>query len=80
LGNGLQESWGYDVRGRLQSYSAGTAYSFSGLNWAGNGALLGANDAVNGNWTYTYDAFNRLSTAGKTGQAFSYGYDQVGNR
>jgi len=68
LGNGLQESWGYDVRGRLQSYSAGSAYSFSGLNWAGNGDLLGANDGVNGNWTYTYDAFNRLSTASQSWQ------------
>ena len=27
-----------------------------------------------------YDEFNRLQTAGKSGQAFSYGYDRYGNR
>jgi len=39
-----------------------------------------ANDSVNGNWTYTYDNFNRLLTAAATGQSYSYDYDRFGNR
>jgi RHS repeat-associated protein len=37
---------------------------------------------VNGNWAFTYDYLNRVSTANKNSgqQAFSYGYDQLGNR
>ena len=72
LGNGLQESWNYDARGRVQSYSAGSKYSYSGLTWAGNGVLQSANDSVNGNWSYGYDDFNRVSASSQTGQAFTY--------
>ena len=38
------------------------------------------NDSQNGNWAYTYDPFNRLKTASKTGQAFQWDYDRYGNR
>jgi RHS repeat-associated protein len=48
--------------------------------YAPDGDILLANDSVNGNWTYGYDAFNRLVSANKTGQSYTYGYDRVGNR
>jgi len=37
---------------------------------------------VNGNWSYSYDDFNRLSTVSNSSlmQAFSYTYDRYGNR
>jgi len=39
-------------------------------------------DSANGNWTYTYDDFNRLIGANQnSGQAvYSYAYDRFGNR
>jgi RHS repeat-associated protein len=94
LGNGIGESWGYDSRGRIQSYAAGTLYSFSvtkpssGTGYAPDGQILFASDSANGQWSYTYDDFNRLSTSicastcpdQLSTQAFTYGYDRYGNR
>jgi RHS repeat-associated protein len=82
LGNGLGESLTYYPRGWLQSLSvgiSGSTYNLS-LTYAADGDVLTANDSVNGNWTYAYDDFNRLISASKTGQAFSYDYDRFGNR
>jgi|HubBroStandDraft_5_1064220.scaffolds.fasta_scaffold03954_12 RHS repeat-associated protein len=61
------------------SYTA--AYAFN-LGYAPDGDVLIANDSVNGNWTYTYDDFNRLFTSSNSAlpQGFSYVYDQYGNR
>ena len=56
-----------------------SSYSYA-LGYSPNGNVQSANDSVNGNWTYSYDAFNRLATAGRSGQAFSYDYDRFGNR
>ncbi len=86
LGNGLSETLGYMYRGWLKSYSATsgttTRYSFSVGTFALNGDILAANDSVNGNWTYTYDAFNRIIGSNQnSGQAvYSYDYDRFGNR
>ncbi len=85
LGNAVNESLGYDPRGRLQSLNAlkdtTTVYSFS-LGYAGNSNVLTANDSVNGNWTYGYDEFNRLIRATPSGQTYwyTYDYDRFGNR
>jgi len=80
LGNGLSETMGYSVRGIPQSYSS-TPYSFS-LGLAANGSVTSGNDSVNGNWTYSYDNFNRLAGSNKNAgaQTFSYVYDRYGNR
>ncbi len=85
LGNSVNETMGYDPRGRLQSLNAlkdtTTVYSFS-LGYAGNGNVLTANDSVNANWTYSYDDFNRLVRAEPSGQTYwyTYEYDRFGNR
>ena len=62
-------------------------YNFSIINpdtgqtgYAGNGSILYVNDSSNGNWSYTYDDFNRLKTSAQSGQGFSYVYDRYGNR
>jgi RHS repeat-associated protein len=63
------------------SFSLPSLYSFS-LGYASNGDVVSANDSVNGNWTYSYDDFNRLMTANSSGpqQGYRYSYDRYGNR
>src|SRR6267154_4538174 len=84
LGNGIGEILAYDGRLRLASITDGTRYSVSiptsPSGYAPNGDVLTANDSVNGNWTYAYDAFNRIASASATGQAYTYAYDRYGNR
>jgi RHS repeat-associated protein len=52
------------------------------LTYFDNGSVKTYNDTVEGSWAYTYDVFNRLATAANasTGNAYSYSYDQFGNR
>jgi len=78
LGNGLAETRGYNTRGWLSSIADGSVYSL-GLTYYGNGSVSTANDNVNGNWTYNYDALDRISTASMTGQSFTYSPDKYGN-
>jgi RHS repeat-associated protein len=96
LGYGINESRVYDGRLRLCGITAGYLGSLYTLaipssvpnqcpqgttnGYAPNGNILQANDSVNGNWTYAYDAFNRLASANATGQAYTYAYDRFGNR
>jgi len=83
LGDGETETWNYDTRGRVTSFSAvlnNTAiYSFANT-YAPNGNVLTSNDSVNNNWTYSYDQFNRLVGSTKNGSAVAYIYDRFGNR
>jgi hypothetical protein len=83
LGNGATETRSYNNRTWLGSMSvvkSGTTIYSLGLTYAGNGNVLTANDNnVNGNWTYTYDNLNRVHTASKTGQSFTYNPDRYGN-
>jgi RHS repeat-associated protein len=57
------------------------AYSFT-LGRAPDGQITSASDLVNGNWTFGYDQFNRLTSSNKnTGQqTFGYLYDRYANR
>jgi RHS repeat-associated protein len=52
------------------------------LNNFPNGDVNTANDSVNGNWSYGYDAFNRVASANQnSGQSvYSYVYDRFGSR
>src|SRR6185437_2099619 len=57
-----------------------TIYTTS-LSYYPNNDIQSDNDSVNGNWTYTYDDFNRLGTAVATnGNGCSEVYDRFGNR
>jgi len=81
--NAKTESRTYTPRGLLQALSTlqGTTLRYNfGLTFAPNGNILTGNDSANGNWTYTYDDFNRLLSANATGQAYTYDYDRFGNR
>jgi RHS repeat-associated protein len=85
-GFGEIEAYGYDNRGRLKSstitLNGVTTYSFNITSFAPNGDVLAVTDSVNGNWTYTYDPFNRLVGANQNngGAVYSYVYDRFGNR
>lgn len=71
--------------GKDETGSETAIYSFS-LTHAPDGQITSASDSVNGNWSYTYDDFNRLKTAtetnsgGATISALSWSYDRYGNR
>jgi RHS repeat-associated protein len=94
MGNGLTEINAYTNRGALSQSKVGVGCTLDpfdcttvryrlSLGYAPNGNVTSSNDSVNGNWTsYTYDAFNRLSTSSRDNgqQAFSYVYDRFGNR
>ena len=81
LGNGVVRNLQYDSRGRVTSLTDGSIYSFT-LGYTSNSNILSANDLLNGNWTYSYDDFNRLWTSNKGSgqQTFDYDYDRFGNR
>jgi RHS repeat-associated protein len=79
-GDGTTVANTYNTRGRLTQITD-SVYSL-GLGYAPNGSVTTYNDSKAGNWTVTYDAFNRLATGSNatTGAAYSYTYDQFGNR
>lgn len=85
LGNNIARTRGYNARGWLTYITDGSIYnvnsSTSQIAYASNGDITSANDLVNGAWTYTYDDFNRLGSATKSGySAIPYTYDRYGNR
>jgi RHS repeat-associated protein len=86
LGNGVCESRSYDGRLRLtgitdHSSCTGSSLYTLAISSSGDSDIVAANDSVNGNWTYSYDAFNRLASSSQSsGAAYSYAYDRFGNR
>ena len=64
----------------LSGGASAPLYTFS-LGFAPDGDITSSSDSVNGNWTYSYDDFNRLTNATQSGQpSYSYVYDLYGNR
>jgi RHS repeat-associated protein len=70
-------------------YTFNMTTSLGALGYAPNGNILVSNDLVNGNWTYSYDAFNRLSSSScsasicpgsQSALGFQYKFDRFGNR
>lgn len=84
--NGEVETFSYDKRERRQSTSTdnsvGQVIYSEPLTFDSVGNVQTANDSINGNWTYTYDTLNRLTTAvsSNTGQGCQFTYDSFGNR
>jgi RHS repeat-associated protein len=62
--------------------SSGATLYNEGLTYYPNLNVNTASDSVNGNWTYTYDTLNRLSTAvaSNVGEGCQFAYDPFGNR
>jgi RHS repeat-associated protein len=91
LGNGVNETFGFDLRGRLTSASAvkgtNSIYSLGGpgtnntMTYTPNSGLSATNDSVNGSWSYGYDALNRIASANKSGGTnLSFDIDRNANR
>src|ERR1700731_2567208 len=81
-GSSVNETRSYDGRLRLTNITDGSLYTMTipANGFAPNSDILLANDSANGNWTYSYDALNRLVSANATGQSYTYDYDRFGNR
>jgi RHS repeat-associated protein len=47
---------------------------------APNGDVTSSTDTYNGNWSYTYDEFNRLTVASDATNSLGWAYDRFGNR
>ena len=82
MGNSINISRTYNPRGWITAKTDGSVYNFSISSYANNGNVVAASDNnINGNWTYTYDEFNRLATAASNvGKGCSWAYDRFGNR
>jgi RHS repeat-associated protein len=91
LGNGVNEIFNYDARWRPLSASATknttTLYSLGGpgtgnsMTYAPNSQLTADNDSVNGNWSYSYDALDRIAVANQSGgTSFTFDIDRNANR
>jgi len=84
LGNGLTETHTYDKRVRQTSLSVGSVYSWTipTNGYSPDGDIVSSTDTVNGNWTYSYDQFDRLAGSNQNNGAsvYSYTYDRFGNR
>jgi RHS repeat-associated protein len=82
-GSVYNESRSYNVMGQLTGLtnnSVSISYNYSSTQ--NNGKITGQTDAISGEQVvYTYDALNRLATAGATSSAWgqSYTYDGFGN-
>jgi RHS repeat-associated protein len=73
---------------KIQDGPTGSPTYVLSLGYTRNGMVNSYNDSVAGNWSYTYDAFDRLASSTCTlncpgsgnSEAYSYSYDQFGNR
>jgi len=85
LGTSEVETYTYTNKNQLQAentkLSATQTYAYS-LTFAPDGDVTASTDSINGNWTYTYDPFNRLVGSNQNSGAaiYSYVYDRFGNR
>jgi RHS repeat-associated protein len=89
LGNGIKETLGYNNRGQIAQWQAGSSiltafnrsFTWADSNGKDNGTLMKVTDLLNSNrtQTYGYDALNRLSSAAESGWNTSFVYDTWGN-
>ena len=80
LGNGQSTTRGYDLDGRIASYSLGSQFFALGYDAASRISFISdTGNAANAN-TYSYDNLDRLIGAALPNLPFAYNYDAVGNR
>jgi len=75
----MSESGSTLTGGANEQTSNGPAYTLA-VGYAGDGDVTSASDSANGNWSYSYDAMNRLTQAAIGSAALNYVYDRFGNR
>ncbi len=80
LGNGQTYTRGYDLDGRIASYSLGSQFFALGYDAASRISFISqTGNPANAN-TYSYDNLDRLIGASLPNLPFAYNYDAVGNR
>ena len=80
LGNGQIYTRGYDLDGRIASYTLGGQTFAIGYDAASRiGFISDVATPANSN-SYGYDDLDRLTNASLPGNVFAYSYDAVGNR
>lgn len=80
-GNGLQHVTIYDGRNRVDTTNAGGALALNyGYDDVGNPTTIDETTRPGMNLVFTYDALDRLETAGGYGASTAFGYDARGNR
>jgi RHS repeat-associated protein len=88
LGNSMVDTRAYDTRARISTdvitNGGTTSYQYT-IGYNANSSIANSTDQVNGNWAYTYDNLDRLSTANASTGPFAgvgllWGYDPFGNR
>jgi len=80
LGNGQSYTRGFDLDGRIASYSLGAQSFTLGYDAASRVSFLQDNANALASNAYVYDALDRLTNAVLPALDFTYGYDAVGNR
>jgi YD repeat-containing protein len=80
LGNGQSYTRGYDLDGRIASYSLGSQIFALGYDAASRITFINDTGNAQNSNTYGYDLLDRLTSAVLPNLPFAYGYDAVGNR
>jgi YD repeat-containing protein len=80
LGNGLTYTRGYDLDGRIASYSLGSQFFALGYDAANRISFITDTASPANTSTYSYDNLDRLIGAVLPNVPFAYSYDAVGNR
>ena len=80
LGNGQSYTRGFDLDGRIASYSLGSQIFALGYDAASRITFINDTGNAQNSNTYGYDLLDRLTSAVLPSTPFAYGYDPVGNR
>lgn len=80
FGNGQTQVRGYDLDGRVASYTQSTKTVALGYNAANNITSIGDAADLPGRTTYGYDYQDRLTSVATPTATQSYSYDAIGNR
>jgi YD repeat-containing protein len=80
LGNGQSYTRGYDLDGRIASYSLGSQIFALGYDAANRITFINDTGNAQNSNTYGYDLLDRLTSAVLPSRPFAYNYDPVGNR
>ena len=80
LGNGQTYTRGYDLDGRIASYSLGSQFFALGYDDASRITFINDTGNAQNSNTYGYDLLDRLTSAVLPNLPFAYNYDAVGNR
>ena len=80
FGNGQTYTRGFDIDGRVASYTLATQSFAVGYDAASRISFISDTGVPANTNTYSYDSLDRLTNAVAPGTPYAYSYDAVGNR